>query len=491
MTFDIMDLDPSLVRPPAVAGMFYPSNPKELETSVRFYLSEAEAEIPLTSNTAPKAIIVPHAGYIYSGLTAAAGYNSLRPIANRIKRVVMMGPCHRVGIAGLALPASQAFDTPLGRVPLDIDAIAKLVSMHQVRIIDDTHKDDHSIEVHLPFLQILLDDFFIVPIIVGQSSKNEVAEVLQALWGGEETLILISSDLSHYLPYNEAQRLDDTTRKAIEQLEPNALGNEQACGRISIKGLMMVAREKGLSVSTADLRNSGDTAGTKDRVVGYGSWLLTEIKPINAENRFGDLTQTILDKYGDSMLTVAAKSILNTLADKGPINIDLTSFPKELKDHGACFVTLQKDGELRGCIGSLEPRHPLVKDIAYNAYNAAFQDNRFPKLAKEEVYQSIISIHISVLSPQEPINFVDEKDFVRQLRPGIDGVVLVEGKHRGVFLPVVWIDLPEPQDFLNHLKRKAGLPEKHWSSKMKAWRYVTRSVSSENLPEHINLWRPN
>lgn len=490
MTFDIMESDSSLVRPPAVAGMFYPSNPKELETSVRFYLSEAAAEFPSTSKTSPKAIIVPHAGYIYSGLTAAAGYNSLRPNANCIRRVVIMGPCHRVGITGIALPASQAFDTPLGRVPLDMKAIEKLVSMHQVHIIDDTHIDDHSIEVHLPFLQVLLNDFSIVPLIVGQSSKNEVAEVLQTLWGGDETLILISSDLSHYLPYDEAQKLDDATCKAIEQLEPNALGDEQACGRISIKGLMMVAREKGLSVFTADLRNSGDTAGTKDRVVGYGSWLLTEGMPINAEDSFRDLTQAILDNYGDTMLTIAAKSILNILDNKEPVHIDINSFPNELKNHGASFVTLHKDGKPRGCIGSLEPRHPLIKDVAYNAYNAAFQDNRFSKLTNEELYQNTISIHISVLSPQQPINFSDEADLVQQLRPGVDGVVLVEENHRGVFLPVVWVELPEPQVFLNHLKRKAGLPENHWSDKMKAWRYVTRSVSSENLPEHINLWRP-
>ena len=495
MTSNIIELDVSQVRRPAVSGTFYPSNPKELHASVQFYLSEAAGKISSTPIITPKAIIAPQAGYKYSGLTAAAAYNSLKPIANSINRVVIMGPCHRIGISGIALPSSQAFDTPIGRIPLDIEAISKIVPLHQVNIFDDTHKEDHAIEVHLPFLQVILKNFSIVPMIVGQSSINEVAEVLQTLWGGDETLILVSSDLSHYLPYDEAQKIDNITCKAIEQLDPTALGEEQACGRNSIKGLMMVAREKGLSAVTVDLRNSGDTAGNKDSVVGYGSWVLTKNKNVvksgSTEDGFKDATQAILDKHGESMLTIAAKSILNVFANDGPVNLKLQGFPRELQEHGACFVTLQKDRLLRGCVGTIHPTHPLVKDVAYNAYNAAFQDTRFPKLTTEELSRHIISIHISVLSPMEHLIFADEADLIHQLRPGVDGLILADGKHRGVFLPVVWQELPEPKEFFNHLKLKAGLPEDHWSEKIRAWRYVTRSISSEALPNHVNLWRLN
>ena len=497
-----MELDDSLVRPPAVAGMFYPSNPKELAASVEFYLSEAAANIDVATSTPPKAIIAPHAGYVYSGLTAAAAYNSLRPIADKITRVVMMGPCHRVGVAGLALPSTQAFDTPLGRVPVDMDAAAKIVNLHQVQIFDDTHKNDHVLEVHLPFLQTILGEFSIVPMIVGQAAPDDVAEVLELLWGGDETLILISSDLSHYLAYDEAQKIDDSTRQAIERLDALALGNQQACGRHSIKGLMQVARSKGLEVTTADIRNSGDTVGSKDKVVGYGSWLFTEASGAgksatggtakqNAEDKFGDATQAILDQHGDTLMMVAAKAIQNTLAKKGPLRINLASFPKELQDHGACFVTLNKDGKLRGCIGSIQAWRPLVTDVAENACKAAFQDTRFPNLSAQELTDSDISLHISVLSPQSPMSFSSEEDLVSQLRPGVDGIVLVEGKKRGVFLPVVWESLPEPQKFLNHLKRKAGLPEDYWSDTLQAFRYATRGVSSEDLPEGTNLWQLN
>ena len=273
------------------------------------------------------------------------------------------------------------------------------------------------------------------------------------------------------------------------------MGEEQACGRNSIKGLMMVAREKGLSAITIDLRNSGDTAGNKDSVVGYGSWILTEnnntVKTMKFEHRFKDSTQALLDEHGETMLTIAAKSILNVLANNGPTNLNLHAFPRELREKGACFVTLQKDGLLRGCVGTIHPAHPLVKDLAYNAYNAAFQDARFSKLTTEEISQHIVSIHISVLSPVEPLNFTDETDLIDQLRPGMDGLILAEGKHRGVFLPAVWQGLPNPKEFINHLKLKAGLPKDYWSRKIRAWRYVTRSISSETLPNHVNLWRPN
>lgn len=490
-----MSLDPSLVRPPAVAGMFYPSNPKELDASVQFYLAEAEQKLPSPGERAPKAIIAPHAGYVYSGLTAAAVYNQLIPAREQIKRVVMMGPCHRVAVHGLALPGTQSFATPLGEVPLDMDAIAGIVALPQVQIFDDTHKQDHSLEVHLPFLQRVLGDFTIVPMIVGQASPEEVAEVLDRLWGGRETLILISSDLSHYLTYDDARKMDESTRLAIESMDPQALGEKQACGRHSIKGLMVVAREKKLTVSTADVRNSGDTAGSKDRVVGYGAWAFFEPeedqpKP-SAEESFGDQTQDLLDKYGEALLTVGSRAILKTLKKNGQLKIDLASFPPELQNHGACFVTLNKDGKLRGCIGSIEAWRPLVTDVAENACRAAFRDTRFPNLTSDELIQDNISMHISVLSPQVPMQFDSEADLVGQLRPGIDGVILQDQNKRGVFLPVVWESLPEPQQFFNHLKRKAGLPMDHWSPTVKAWRYVTKSVNSTDLPDHINLWQPN
>jgi hypothetical protein len=490
---------PDLIRPPAVAGMFYPSNPKELEASVQYYLSEAATKFG-TATTAPKAIIAPHAGYVYSGLTAAAVYNRLAPARDIIKRVIIMGPCHRVGVDGLALPSTEVFQTPLGDVPLDMEAAGRIIGLPQVEIFNDTHAQDHSLEVHLPFLQKVLSDFSIVPMIVGQATPEQVAEVLEILWGGPETLILISSDLSHYLSYDRAKDLDNKTCQAIERLDVKALGNEQACGRHSIKGLLLMAREKGLNVKTADVRNSGDTAGSKDKVVGYGSWYFEEggDNAAKSETDFGADTRALLATHGQTLLHVGAEAILAHLKGTGPMRLNLKEFGEPLRQHGACFVTLNKNDQLRGCIGSIEAWRPLLTDVAENACKAAFGDNRFPKLTLKEIDSGVLTMSISVLSPQTEMRFSSEEDFLRQLQPGIDGIVLQEGpknsaqnsaQNRGVFLPVVWEQLPEPKKFLSHLKRKASLPEDYWSDTIKAWRYVTEGVSSKDLPTDQPLWR--
>ena len=220
---------------------------------------------------------------------------------------------------------------------------------------------------------------------------------------------------------------------------------------------------------------------------------IREIKRVDdrAEDKFGNSTKAILDQYGEALMVVASKAIKNNLRKKKPMRINLSTFPEELRCNAACFVTLNKDGKLRGCIGSIQAWRPLVTDVAENACKAAFQDARFPELTSQELKESKISLHISVLSPQVPLSFATEEDLVFQLRPGLDGIVLVEGKRRGVFLPVVWESLPEPKRFLNQLKRKAGLPENYWSDSVQAFRYVTRSVSSEQLPAGTDLWQFN
>ena len=256
------------IRRPAVAGSFYPARPAALRAAVEGYLRDAGgAEGP-----APKAVIAPHAGYVYSGPVAASVYARLAPLRGQIERVVLLGPAHRVRLRGLALPAAEAFETPLGRVEVDRAARALLRGLAQVVESEAAHAEEHSLEVHLPFLQATLGRFHLVPLVVGDASPDEVAEVLGRLWGGPETLIVVSSDLSHYLDYASARAVDARTTGAIEALAPEALEFEQACGCIPVQGLLQVARAKGLQVETLDVRSSGDTAGPRDRVVGYGAY---------------------------------------------------------------------------------------------------------------------------------------------------------------------------------------------------------------------------
>jgi AmmeMemoRadiSam system protein B len=257
-------------RPPAVAGSFYPADPRQLRSMVDGYLDAARTE----HGALPKAIIAPHAGYLYSGPVAASVYARLKALRGRVTRVVLLGPSHRVGFEGLALSSADCYDTPLGRVALDKTAEQRLADLPQVRVLDAAHAREHSLEVQLPFLQQILGDFTLVPLVVGDATPAQVGEVLERLWGGPETLIVISSDLSHYHDYAAAQRRDQATSRAIETLRYEDIGYEDACGRNPVSGLLYVARRRGLHARTLDLRNSGDTAGPRDRVVGYGAYVI-------------------------------------------------------------------------------------------------------------------------------------------------------------------------------------------------------------------------
>jgi len=260
------------VRPAAVAGMFYPGAPHALRSSVRALLGAAPNPTATGADVAwPKALIVPHAGYVYSGPIAASAYTRLSPGRSAIRRVVLLGPVHRMPVRGLALPGADSFATPLGTVAVDADAVARLGAMPQVCESEPAHSLEHSLEVQLPFLQTVLDEFTLVPLAVGDASATEVAEVIERVWGGPETLIVVSSDLSHYHRYEEATEIDRATADDILALSP-ALGHEQACGATPINGFALCARRHELEPELIDLRNSGDTAGEKSRVVGYAAF---------------------------------------------------------------------------------------------------------------------------------------------------------------------------------------------------------------------------
>ncbi len=255
-------------REPAVAGMFYPSDPEELRQEVLSFLAAAGVE----RGKPPKAIVAPHAGYIYSGPVAATAYAQLAMRAEEISRVMLFGPSHRVAFSGLAYSAADTFLTPLGPIPVDRAAYESIGDLPQVRRLEAPFEGEHCLEVQLPFLQLILEGFRIVPFLVGDADTEEVAQVMERLWGGDETLIVISSDLSHYMDYDSAKAIDAETSRAIEGLHPEAIGYNQACGRNPLNGLLREARLHGLEARTLDLRNSGDTAGPRNQVVGYGAY---------------------------------------------------------------------------------------------------------------------------------------------------------------------------------------------------------------------------
>ena len=256
-------------RPPAVAGLFYAGDPDRLRTQVLDLL----ADVAASPKVMPKALIAPHAGYVYSGHVAAAAFATLRDGAQTITRVVLIGPAHYVRVRGIAAPTVDAFDTPLGRVPVDVGALSKIADLQFVIRADAPHAPEHALEVELPFLQTVLPSFQVVPLVVGDAAPQDVAHVLRRLWGGPETLIVVSSDLSHYHGYETARRLDLATAAAIERGDWAGLGPNQACGCLAVAGLLVEAGRRGFKAQRLALCNSGDTAGPRDRVVGYGAWM--------------------------------------------------------------------------------------------------------------------------------------------------------------------------------------------------------------------------
>ena len=445
-------------RPPAVAGTFYPGDPEALRREVRALLDDAHA----TGDDRPlKALIAPHAGYVYSGPVAATAYARLRRLAGRIRRVVLLGPTHRVAIRGLALPGATWFATPLGNVEIDSDAIALLSSLPQVIDSPQAHALEHSLEVHLPFLQETLGSFRLVPLAVGDASPEAVADVLERLWGGDDTLIVVSSDLSHYLPYPEARRTDKETVQDMLALSPR-IDHHHACGATPVNGLLLVAARRGLKPTLLDLRNSGDTAGDKSRVVGYASIAFTEGggPPVRAG-----------DDKGPTLLRIARAAIGRQLG----LSMTAPEHAPYLREDAATFVTLTRDGDLRGCIGTLEAHQPLVDDVKKNARSAAFLDPRFRPLSLREF--DAILVEVSLLAPARPLRFKDQEDLLAQLNPGVDGLILEAEGRRGTFLTQVWESLPSPTEFLSHLKQKAGLPAHYWSDRLSVARYTVEKWS--------------
>jgi hypothetical protein len=376
-------------------------------------------------------------------------------------------------VRGLAAPSTACFRTPLGDVPIDRAALESVLSLPQVHVMDEAHALEHSLEVHLPFLQVVLGSFSLVPFSVGNASAEEVAEVLERLWGGPETLVVVSSDLSHYLDYERAKRLDEETTRAIETLQPEALGEESACGRVPIRGLLEVARRRGLVCRTVDLRNSGDTQGRRDRVVGYGSYFFLEADAAarTTPEDAASAERALRDRV---VLEVARRAVDQGVRTGKPFIVDPAAFPPALREWRAAFVTLEKHGQLRGCIGDLEATRPLVVSVADVAFKAALQDRRFQPVTPDEL--SELHIHASILTPLQRFPVESEAELLAKLRPGVDGLLLRDGAARATFLPQVWESLSDPRDFVTHLKRKAGWPDHYWSPTLQVFRYEAESV---------------
>jgi AmmeMemoRadiSam system protein B/AmmeMemoRadiSam system protein A len=454
-------LETSSIRPPAVAGRFYPGTAEGVSADVARLLRGVE---PLRS--VPKAVISPHAGYAYSGALMARAVGALggaQPDA-----VVILSPSHQHAFDGIALPSWDSFGWPGGALPVDRAAREALVAQGLAHVEDAAHDREHGVEVQLPVLRAVLGKVPLVPLVIGRASAKTVADAVDFLEDHfDAPLYVLSSDLSHFLPLDAAQAKDGATAQRIESGALD-LRPEEACGARAISGFLASKTAAGLRFLRLGMANSHATSGDATRTVGYGAWALSAG------------AQEVLSDALRQQLLRTARQVLASRFNRGkPPVIDVPSFPAPLQTLAASFVTLTMDGRLRGCIGSLAAQRSMVEDVALNVQRAAFEDRRFRPLTVEDLPGIVIKI--ALLSPPGAMSFTDQADVERQLVPHRDGLILRDagpsGSRAGTFLPMVWESLPNAHDFLQGLKVKAGLPRDHWSRSLTIERFHAESFA--------------
>ncbi len=443
------------------AGTFYPEVPEKLNKLLESYKEKVD------NNYKSKAIIVPHAGYIYSGHAAMKAFQHLEFNEN----IFIIAPSHHQAFENIVLPKYSFFETPLGSVEVNNRLIKDLSEKFPCTIENEVFENEHSIEVQLPFLQNIFlhqkhnaaeivrnlakhnKKFKIVPILVGKCDYRLIADIIEEYW--ENSSFIISSDLSHFYTLEQCRQIDTYTATLIETGRNDLFQAEQACGLIGIRGLVEFANRFKWALVRAEMYNSGDISQDKDRVVGYGAWYLYE----GSRNDF-------IESYYKEYIVDTVKKCL-TSAVNNEVYIP-SHIPQALAEYGASFVTLNKSGQLRGCIGSVYPTKPLILDIIDNTKNAAFTDPRFEPVLADEIAD--IEVSISILSSIERIKFKDEKDLLSKIYPY--GIIIAEKAKRAVYLPVVWEQLPDREVFLNSLKEKAGLPSNYFSKTIEAYKFT-------------------
>lgn len=464
--------DGATVRHPVWAGRFYEADPAELNRVINQLTRKAqESPLQIPAGKQLRALIMPHAGYEYSGWTAA--HAALVLSKDQFSKVILLGPNHRIiGLENAAICNVSAYETPLGRIRLHKDVAKLLLQPDLFQSLSADRDQEHSLEVILPFLQSYLGEFQLVPAIVGHGDVHRLSRSLETIID-DSTLLVVSSDLSHFLPYSEAVHRDRQTIDEIVNLKPDKLIREdnRACGLVPILILTEIARRHHWQPVLLHYSNSGDTAGDRSRVVGYAA--IAFFGGLSMETKDNSPAQ-FSEAQGRVLVKLARRTISERLGAQVAESASDASGPALQDDcfkwHCGTFVTLKIGGQLRGCIGNLSASESVLEGVRRNAINAAFHDPRFSPLSQDELDRT--EIEISILTEPRPLEYSDWQDLIGKLRVNVDGVIIRKGHYSATFLPQVWEQLPRPDDFLSHLCRKAGLSSDAWkSSKLEVLTY--------------------
>jgi len=455
------------VRQPAVSGRWYPAERRELEQTVDSLL---ETQPATRVSGRIRALIAPHAGYAFSGRVAAQGFSQ---VPADVERVIILAPAHTVRMrGGGSVLDVDYYRTPLGDIPVAA-AASELREQHGfLASLARAHAKEWSLEVMLPFLQRRLTHFELIPVVLGYGfDAGRVAEALQPLLEGPKTLIVASSDLSHDQPYAKAVQLDSDCIHRILAHDMQGLDGKRLCGKEPVSVLVEVAERNGWFPTLIDYKNSGDTTGNREaRIVGYTCIAFTSFREgpdedgTSTSSEGADAREGYEGKRFSSgeevlLLDLARRSIWASLAKEALPGLPMYS--DTLTQTLGCFVTLHKEGKLRGCIGNIFPKDPLVQAVQTNALGAAFRDRRFSAVTEPELAE--LKLEISILTVPRELTYQDAGDLLRQLRPGAHGVVVTEGtKKRATYLPQVWAQIPDPVYFLSRLCRKGGMSSAAW-----------------------------
>jgi MEMO1 family protein len=462
------------VRGTAVAGMFYPAGKKKLTNMVDGLMGGAK---PLGIKGL-RGLVCPHAGYRFSGKTAAAGYKQLE--GRDIRTAIVLAPSHyAMGYSGASIPEVEAYRTPLGDIelsPLIEELIGKGSFLSEPACIvqrpgwwrqarkeippfgqDTPHTWEHSLEVQLPFLQRTLKDFKLVPAVLRDADTEQLARTL-APHVSEKTIVIASSDLSHHNPYDTARKMDAQCVKAICELDTNGIASRSACGAEPVLTLMHLAKIKGWKTRLLEACNSGDTAGNTTSVVGYAA--IAFYDPNASDIGLAAASDTYGPAERKRLMKLARQTLVQVTKNQPAPKPDASQIPKQLLESKACFVTLKKSGELRGCIGGFFPSQPLYQAVLGGTVSAAMKDPRFKPVTPDELDK--IEIEISVLTVPKPLKFDSPEDLLAKLRPHVDGVILRKGQRQSTYLPQVWAQMPDKETFLSQLSKKARMDPQEW-----------------------------